>query len=74
MVQLMKSLGMSNLTVKMEVEDSLEDEYAPLTKRPKFSLQVNQVFFFSLLKKKCFVDLFGSEVFVIINGIYSYQK
>ncbi|XP_009623108.1 uncharacterized protein [Nicotiana tomentosiformis] len=42
MVQLMKSLGMSNLTVKMEVEDSLEDEYAPLTKRPKFSLQVNQ--------------------------------
>lgn len=37
MVELMKSSGMASFPVKFEVEDPLEDEHGPLTKRSKYS-------------------------------------
>ncbi|CAN4113283.1 unnamed protein product [Withania somnifera] len=37
MVELMSSLGMASFPVKFEVEDPLEDEHGPLTKRPRSS-------------------------------------
>uniref|UniRef100_A0A0V0IY93 Putative ovule protein n=1 Tax=Solanum chacoense TaxID=4108 RepID=A0A0V0IY93_SOLCH len=37
MVELMMSSGMASFTVKFEVEDPLEDEHGPLTKRSKSS-------------------------------------
>lgn len=56
MVELMMSSGMASFPVKYEVEDPLEDEHGPLTKRSKSSSassSFNQVFFdFFLLDRK----------------------
>lgn len=48
MVELMMSSGMASFPVKFELEDPLEDEHGPLSKRSKTtsaSSNFNQVFF-----------------------------